>query len=56
MTGYTRMDRSEGKIQLGKPLKGTGLRAVKLELKARTIVYDSKETWTRKKQRLTEAA
>ena len=54
MTGYTRTERSEGKVQVGKLRKGTHLRAIELELEARGIVYDPKETWTKKKERLLE--
>ena len=54
MTGYTRTERSEGKVQIGKLRKGSHLRALEQELEARGIVYDPKETWTKKKQRLLE--
>ena len=54
--GYTRTATARGQVQIGKLRKGKHLRAIELELEARNISFDPKETWTKKKERLVEAA
>ena len=52
--GYTRTETGLGKVRITKLLKKHHERALELELTARNVPFDPKETWTKKKQRLVE--
>ena len=54
LRGYTETESAQGKVRITKLKKALHERAIELELEARGIVFDTKELWTRKKQRLVE--
>ena len=54
LRGYTETETSQGKVRITKLKKAVHERALDAELEARGIVFDRKELWTRKKERLVE--
>ena len=54
LRGYTRTQRSQGKVQITKLTKGKHERVIELELTARGIHFDPKDNWTTKKNKLIE--
>ena len=54
LRGYTRTQRSQGKVQITKLTKGKHERTIELELTARGIHFDPKDNWTTKKNKVIE--